>query len=156
MRMRVEKAGPADADALTEMRLAYLTEDFGGLEEEEASEIRKGLPSYFRRHLGRDLSVFVAREGEAIVTCAFLLMLEKPMSPAFRNGKTGMVLNVYTRPAFRRRGCARAVMAALMEEARERELSAVELKATEEGVPLYRFAGFTEDGSKYLRMIWKP
>ena len=115
--MNAEKAGPDDIDALVELRLDYLTEDNGGLDERVRAAVRRDLPAYFRRHLGRDLSVFVIRDGRRIVSCAFLLAVEKPMSPAFPNGKTGLVLNVYTRPSHRRKGCAGRVMRALIEEA---------------------------------------
>ena len=33
------------------------------------------------------------------------------------------------------------------------EISVIELKATEDGYPLYRSVGFTEDDSKYLEAI---
>ena len=109
---------------------------------------------YFEKHLGRDLEVYVIRDGQAIVSCAFLLTVEKPMSPAFPNGCTGAVLNVYTLPAFRRRGYAKMIMAALTGGAKRMGLSVVELKATEAGYPLYRATGFSDSPSKYRLMKW--
>ena len=153
--MDAQTAGFSDIDALTEMRLAYLSEDSGPLEEKEAGDIRKALPGYFSAHLGRDLFAYVVREYDEIVSCALLLVIEKPMSPAFPNGRTGTVLNVYTRPEHRGKGCARAVMLQLMAAAKEKDLSVVELKATQAGVPLYRSVGFTDTGSEYLPMKWK-
>ena len=105
--------------------------------------------------MGKDLFVYVIRDGQTIVSCAFLLTVEKPMSPAFINGKTGMVLNVYTCPSYRRKGCAKKIMEALLSEAKKMEISVIELKATEDGYPLYRSVGFVDDGSKYHRMKWK-
>ena len=58
------------------------------------------------------------------------LIVEKPMSPAFINGRTGMVLNVYTCPSYRRRGCAKIIMEVLLSEAKKMEISVIELKAT--------------------------
>ena len=84
-----------------------------------------------------------------------MLIVEKPMSPAFINGRTGMVLNVYTCPSYRRKGCAKMIMETLLSEARKMEISVIELKATEDGYPLYRSVGFMEDDSKYHRMKWK-
>ena len=72
------------------------------------------------------------------------LIVEKPMSPAFINGRTGMVLNAYTCPSYRRRGCAKIIMEVLLS-----------VKATEDGYPLYRSVGFEDDGSKYHIMRWK-
>ncbi len=36
-----------------------------------------------------------------------LLIVEKPMSPSFITGKTGTVLNVYTKPEYRNKGYAK-------------------------------------------------
>ncbi len=153
--MRVEKAGLTDLAELVELRVAYLREDHGKLDEGTVQAIRRDLPGYFRAHLNRDLLVYTAREGQTIAACAFLLLVEKPMSPAFMSGKTGTVLNVYTRPECRRKGYARRVMEALLEEARERGLSVVELKSTDAGQALYRGVGFDDDVSGYHLMKWR-
>ena len=153
--MIVEKAGSKDIEALVKMRISYLIEDNGSLDTQDLAAIERELPGYFQAHLDRDLFVYVIRDGQTIVSCAFLLIVEKPMSPAFINGRTGTVLNVYTCPPYRRRGYARIIMEALLSEARKTEISVIELKATEDGYPLYRSLGFMDDASKYHIMKWK-
>ncbi len=152
--MVVERAGAADTNELVELRVAYLTEDNGALDEDVEAAIRDGLPEYYGAHLGHDLHAYVAREGGRIASCAFLIVVDKPMSPAFMSGRTGLVLNVYTRPDCRRKGYARQVMQALLADAEELGLSVVELQATDDGYPLYRSVGFLDDQSKYHRMKW--
>lgn len=153
--MNVEKAETEDIKALVKMRISYLIEDNGSLDAQDLAAIIRELPGYFQAHLDKDLFVYVIRDGQNIVSCAFFLTVEKPMSPAFINGRTGMVLNVYTCPSYRRKGCAKIIMEALLSEAKKMEISVIELKATEDGYPLYRSVGFTEDDSKYHRMKWK-
>ena len=153
--MRIEKAGIADADELTELRLEYLTEDNGLLERNDAETIRSALPEYFREHLNKDLFAYVIRENGIIVSCALLLIVLKPMSPAFINGKTATVLNVFTRRSYRRRGYARMIMDALIADAEQQNIAVVELKATEDGYGLYRSLGFKDDHTKYHQMKWK-
>ena len=152
--MSVERATKEDIDELVELRLAYLTEDSGPLGKDVTESIIGDLPSYYQRHLDRDLFVYMTKDEGSIVSCAFLLVVEKPMSPAFLTGKTGIVLNVYTRPAFRRQGHAKRLMERLLEDAREMGLSVLELKATDDGYPLYRSVGFADDASKYHNMRW--
>jgi len=113
------------------------------------------LPEYFRTHLGKDLFCYIVRDGKDIVSCAFLLVVEKPMSPAFINGKTGTVFNVYTLPAHRHKGYAGLIMKELISDARKMALCTVELKATDAGYSLYRSVGFIDDVSKYHLMKWK-
>ena len=153
--MNVEKAGINDIDALVKMRLDYLHEDNGSLTDCDIAVIRKNLPDYFREHMDKDLFVYVIREKQAIVACAFLLTIAKPMSPSFINGKTGIVLNVFTCQPYRRRGYAKQIMEVLLEEAKRLELSVVELKSTEDGYPLYRSVGFVDGGSRYHMMKWE-
>ena len=153
--MNVEKAGMKDIEALVKMRLSYLSEDNGSLDAQDLAAIKSELPGYFQSHLDKDLFVYMIRDGQTVVSCAFLLIVEKPMSPAFINGRTGMVLNVYTCPSYRRRGYAKIIMEALLAEAKKMEISVIELKATEIGYPLYHSIGFMDDGSKYHIMKWK-
>ena len=152
--MVVEKADKGDIDELVGLRIAYLTEDDGLLEADVIDSIKMGLPDYYLRHLGKDSFAYVIRENGRIASCALLLVVEKPMSPAFITGKTGTVLNVYTRPESRRRGYARQLMETLLSDAQEMDLSVVELKATEDGYPLYLSVGFEDDKSKYHPMKW--
>lgn len=151
--MIFEKAAASDIAELVALRLAYLAED-GGLCEADAARIRRDLPDYFTRHLDGDVIAFVARDAEGIAACALMLLVEKPMSPAFINGRTAVALNVYTRPERRGRGYARRLMEMMMEEAARREVCRVELKATPMGYDLYRSMGFADDTSKYRRMTW--
>ncbi len=153
--MNVEKAEMRDIEALVKMRLSYLIEDNGSLDPQDLAAIKRDLPGYFQAHLDKDLFVYVIRDGQNIVSCAFLLIVEKPMSPAFINGRTGMVLNVYTCPSYRRKGCAKKIMEALLAEAKKMKISVIELKATEDGYPLYRSVGFEDDHSRYRMMKWK-
>lgn len=152
--MTVENADISDIILLTELRLAYLEEDHGGLSEDVIWKIRQELPDYFRRNLNKNIFCYVIREKAEIAACAFLLVVEKPMSPAFITGRTGTVLNVYTKPAYRRKGYAGKIMEKLLSDAAEKYVSVVELKATEEGYHLYKALGFTDEVSKYHLMKW--
>ena len=76
------------------------------------------------------------------------------MSPAFLSGKTGMVLNVYTKPDHRGKGYAHSIMETMILEARALNLASIELKSTEDGYALYKSVGFEDDRSKYHSMKW--
>ncbi|MDE6760747.1 MAG: GNAT family N-acetyltransferase [Lachnospiraceae bacterium] len=152
--MIFEKARIEDTGQLVKLRLAYLMEDMGKLNEKERSAIEQGLPDYFQRNLNHNIFCYVARKEQEIVACAFLLVVEKPMSPAFLTGKIGMVLNVYTKPECRHRGYAGKLMSLLLEDAIEKGLSTVELKATQSGYSLYKQMGFEDDITEYRLMKW--
>lgn len=150
--MIFEKAMPKDINMLTELRIAYLQEDLGEMTEANLELIKSSLPFYYEKHINKDLLVYVARNKEDIVSCAFLLIVEKPMSPSFITGKTGTVLNVYTKPEYRNKGYAKKLMSMMLEDAAARGLSVIELKSTEDGYSLYKAVGFEDVGAKYHNM----
>lgn len=149
-----EHAQAGDIALLTQMRIAYLKEDLGAMDEETEAKIRAELPAYFERNLNRNIFCYLIRDMEETAACAFLLVTEKPMSPAFMTGKCGTVMNVYTKPAYRRKGYGKRIMTALLRDAEKMNLSYVELKSTEAGYPLYKAVGFEDDVSKYHLMKW--
>lgn len=57
-------------------------------------------------------------------------------------GRQAIVLNVYTEPAFRRQGLARALMHEVLAWARKTELESLVLHAAPDGRPLYEALGF--------------
>ena len=152
--MTFEKATIDDIKELTALRIAYLQEDGGDMDQEVLCTIEADLPNYFAGHLNNDITAYVARTEEKTVSCAFLLVIEKPMSPAFITGKTGIVLNVYTRPEHRHKGYANCLMNMLLNDASNMNLIFVELKATEDGYGLYKSLGFEDEKSKYHSMRW--
>ncbi len=150
--MTFEKASLKDIEVLTDLRIAYLQDDLGNICDEDLKTLQNTLPTYYSKHLNKDLMVYVARDQAEILSCAFLLIVEKPMSPSFITGKTGTVLNVYTKPKHRHKGYAKQLMAMLLEDARKLGVSVIDLKSTEEGYPLYKSVGFEDDIAKYHNM----
>lgn len=153
--MVFEKAEKQDVGQLVKLRAAYLLEDYRGMAEKELAILERDLPDYFNRNLNKNIFAYIGRNGDEIVTCALLLVVEKPMSPAFINGKTGTVLNVYTKPEYRHKGYAKQLMNMLLEDVTNMGLCIVELKATEDGYSLYKSMGFKDSVSKYHQMEWR-
>ena len=150
--MIFDKATKKDIGVLTDLRIAYLNEDLGVISDENLELMKSTLPSYYTKHLNKDLMVYVERDGEDIVSCAFLLIVEKPMSPSFITGKTGTVLNVYTKPDYRKKGYAKKLITTMLEDAKAEGMSIIELKATEDGYSLYKSVGFEDVVAKYHNM----
>ena len=140
--MIFEKADRNDTEALVKLRVEYILADFGDVPAETMAAIADALPDYFNEHLGKDLFAFVCRADSTIAGCCLLHVSEMPPNPSFIHGKTGTVLNVYTRPLFRKKGIAHKLMEMLLNESEKLGLDYVELKATDEGYGLYKKLGF--------------
>jgi ribosomal protein S18 acetylase RimI-like enzyme len=106
-----------------------------------------------RRRLGHDTVGFVVEDDTGTVISSGIGVLTTRM-PSVRNLSTrvGYVQWVATDPEHRHRGCARAVMTALVAWFRAQGAAGVELYATNDGEPLYRSLGFGVGQSPGLRL----
>ena len=141
-------ADSSHINMLVKARRSYLLTDF----DEVPESVVTALPAYFEKHLNKELFAFLCTVNGELVGSAFLLVTEKPPSPAFPTGKVGSVLNVYTAPEHRRKGVAKTLMGMLLDEGRSMRLDHIELKATEDGYPLYKSLGFADEHSHYRDM----
>ena len=153
--MEYRTAVLADLPEIVALRLAFLEEDSGGLAPAERQSLSNVLPAYFRRHLGRDLTVYGAWEDGTMVSTAYLLAEELPANPRYPTGRRGSILNVYTVPAHRRRGLAAHLVNMAVDGGRALGLDRLELQATAQGAPVYRAAGFTPTPARLLAMEYR-
>ncbi|MCC8154774.1 MAG: GNAT family N-acetyltransferase [Tannerellaceae bacterium] len=141
-----------DIDLLVLLRFAFLSEMIS-IPEDDRYSLESNFRCYCEKHLRQDdfvaLGVCI---GSEIVSCGFLVVDERPASPAFPNGLTGTVLNVYTYPEHQRKGYGQAVIEAIIKESKERNLSVLTLSATEAGKRLYDKLGFTEPGYTEMKL----
>ena len=144
-----------DIEELVRLRLAYIAEDFGSVNENERRAIEEQLPDYFERRLGKELIAFVARAEGRLVAAAYLLIIEKPANPSMLNGLVGEVFSVFTEREYRGRGISTRLMSDMINYARENNLCHIDLKATDEGYSLYKKLGFMDMNLKYKEMRLK-
>lgn len=64
--------------------------------------------------------------------------------PTYHNptGRKAYIMNMYTRPEYRRKGIAYKTLDLLVKEAKDRGITAISLEATAMGRPLYEKYGF--------------
>ena len=99
-----------DINELIRMRIEYMIDDFGSVTDEERKGMEAQLPDYFNRKLGTELIAFVAKEGDRIVSVAYLHIIEMPANSILLNGLYADVLSVYTEPAYRGQGICTQLM----------------------------------------------
>ena len=86
----------------------------------------------------------------AIVAGGGITLLTWPPGPRDFSGRLPIVYNVYTEPAQRHRGLARAVMEAIHGWCREHGFRVIGLAASADGKPLYQSLGYREAPSPYM------
>lgn len=135
-------ASLSDIDLLVKVRFDYFTAEDWKLSPERRRAFEATLRQYYTNHLNIDFFAFFVEVAGDIASVAFLAVSEKPANPSFPTGKTGTVLNVLTYPAYRRKGYATKALDAIVSEAKKRNLSCLELSASDAGKPLYEKLAF--------------
>jgi GNAT superfamily N-acetyltransferase len=149
------KATVDDIDILTRFRLMFLAKMRS--EPSEPTHLTEVIRSYFDRTIpsGEFLAYLAIRSG-LVVGVGGMAVYELPPLCAPRLRKKGCVLNMYTMPAARRTGVAGQILDLLIAEARNLGLSHIHLRATDEGIGLYRQAGFSEPRFLEMELALEP
>ncbi|HEX2946749.1 MAG TPA: GNAT family N-acetyltransferase [Clostridia bacterium] len=143
--MIYRKAVLADIDELVEIRQEMrLGRDTGTMAVDPAV-FRRLTYDYFNKHLSDDSYIsWIACDEDRIVATSGLCFYYAP--PTYRNlsGTTAYIMNVYTRPEYRKRGIATKLMEYIVQEAKCRGCSKITLNASDMGRPLYGKLGFKD------------
>lgn len=153
--MDIRIATTDDIGILIKFRFAYINDDMGPLSKEQADELNKQLPDYFSRHIGKDFTAYIAEEDGVPAAVIFFITVERPANTHFINGRTALLMNVYTMEQFRRKGAASAILRRIISDAREQGITCIDLSATKMGKPLYLKNGFVERGNTEMRLELK-
>jgi len=142
-----------DMDLFVKLRLDFIYEFHKNMDKTEMEKIKTSLRSYFDRHIANDeLIGIICEYDKKVISAAYLIIGEWPPNRAFINGKIGTLLNVYTYPEYRKNGIATNVIKRIIEEAKKRSVSIINLLATEDGENVYKKLGFIETEDKSMRL----
>ena len=151
--VRVRRATRDDLPVMVDMRLAFDRELLGGdLPPDRVGPHRSQVADYLAAHLEGDAyRAWVALDRGRVVGMAGLVVVDRPPHPRSRRSGEGFIVNVYTLPRWRGRGVGRAVMDAVVADARALRLRRVYLRTSDAGRSLYEAMGFRDPGN-YLSL----
>lgn len=145
MALSYKKADIGDLELLTETRLEVLKAANHLDGTADLSEVRRQSRDYYAHSLpdGSHIAylVFDGRHFAGAGGISFYRVMPTYHNPS---GYKAYVMNMYTRPEYRRRGVAFQVLGLLVAAAREKGIAHISLEATEEGRPLYEKYGFVK------------
>lgn len=138
----IQRATTDDASRITEHRRLMFTEEAPG----DLSKLPESLPLFTtwvqeRLASGEYIGLMVF-DGQTLAASAGLWKMPFPPGPLNQIPIRAYILNVYTDPAYRRRGLAKKLVSQLLDEARTLGLHIVELHASSAGKPIYESLGF--------------
>ena len=140
----IRKATINDIEQLTKMRIAYLKEDLGENSIKDEENFKKIVSDFLRQHLNKDLDAFVLVVDEKIISTSFTAYYYRLPHPEFPHGKAGVPINGYTKPGFRKRGFASALLKFSAEYAKEVGIELLNMEVTESGLIASKKIGFNE------------
>jgi len=105
---------------------------------------------------GARIAAFVVDNPEVpgrLAACAVGVIEDRLGNPANPSGVAGHVFNVVTDPECRRRGYSRACMEALIAWYAEQGVTQINLRASQDGQPLYEQLGFLVQHGPSMRLM---
>ena len=138
----IRRAGIEDLEVLLQWRMEVLQNVFA-LPGKPSEELQKANLDYYQKALadGGHFAVFAEGNGN-IVGCGGVCFYQEMPSPDNPSGWCGYLMNIYTRPQFRRKGVGEAVVRWLAGQALQLGISKIYLESSEAGLGLYKRLGF--------------
>ena len=142
----LRRASLSDIDKLIEFRIKFLNELQDYPPNKEFEIFCNSIRDFFIKKMNENEFVaWLAESNNKIIATSGLSFLQKP--PHFINitGKFAYIMNMYTKPEWRRKGIGAALLKKLFEEIKERGIKSVVLHSTPSGKTLYEKYGFREN-----------
>ncbi len=142
---RIRRATVEDAPVIARHRAAMFR-DMGDASGDDVARIESASIFYLRQMMSerRFLGWLAERQGEVVAGGGLVVSQLLPRPGAVDGGAQALILNVYCEPEHRRRGLARALMAAMLEWCKREQMAKVVLHASQDGRPLYESLGFVQ------------
>ena len=143
MTLTYKKATIDDLDLLTKTRIEVLRVANHLEDNIDMSEVEKQSYEYYQKSLqnGSHLAYLIFDE-DTFVGAGGISYFQ--VMPTYHNptGQKAYIMNMYTKPEYRRKGIALKTLDLLVTDARERGITAISLEATKMGRLLYEKYGF--------------
>lgn len=140
-----------DLEILVPWRMEVLRCVFSIPESADTTAIEQANRRYYERHLpdGSHIACIAYVDDEAI-GCGGVCLYDEMPSPDNPHGHCAYLMNIYVRPAFRRKGIARRIVRWLVGQGLAQGVSKIYLETSNEARELYAGLGF-----KYMKDMMK-
>ena len=145
MELEYRKAALDDLEMLVKTRVEVLRAANKLDENVDMSEVKKESRNYYLNSLENGLhTAYLVFDGNNFVGTGGISYYA--VMPTFHNptGQKAYIMNMYTRPEYRRKGIAAKTLDLLVQDAKSRGITAISLEATDMGRKLYEKYGFLD------------
>ena len=143
MELIFKRCTPWDLDELTETRIEVLRAANLLSDDVDMEEVRGQSRIYYEKALQDGSHVaYLVYDGDVFVGAGGVSFYQVMPTYHDPSGRKAYIMNMYTKPAYRRRGIALKTLGLLVKECRRAGVTAITLEATAAGRPLYEKYGF--------------
>lgn len=153
-KIRYRRVNICDVEALVSCRVRFLNELHNHPDDDETERLRESLRAYFSRAITcNDFIAWLAEYNGRVIGTSGMVVWQRPANyGGLESGKLAYLLNFYTVPEARKKGICTRLLNELIKEARSLGLKYLHLNATEDGMSIYRRAGFVEPEDAELEL----
>ena len=153
-KIKYRRANIDDIEVLIDFRVRFLNELYNHPEDDETEVLRKALREYFSEAIpSNDFIAWLAEYNGKIIGTSGMVVWQMPARyGGLESGKLGYILNLYTIPEARRKGICTRLLNELIKVAKSLGLTYLHLHTSEEGINIYRKAGFVEPDQIELKL----
>ena len=148
----LRKATLDDIEILVDFRIEFLKDIQEMPSGKNLENFKDSLRNFFINRMRSDEFIaWLAMSDEKVIATSGLSFLQRP--PHFTNltGYFAHIMNMYTKPKWRRKGIGSALLEKLIDEIKMKGIRSIVLHATPIGQPLYEKFGFKlNDGDKEM------
>lgn len=143
MAFAYKRAGLEDIELLVKTRIEVLRAANRLSDDTEMSLVEQQSREYYEEYLQTEAHIaYLVFEGERFIGAggvSFFRVMRTYHNPT---GWKAYIMNMYTKPNYRRKGIAYHTLEILIEEAKKKGVKHISLEATDTGRPLYERYGF--------------
>jgi len=153
-KINYRRANIDDIEILIDHRVRFLNEFYNHPEDDETEILKKVLQEYFSEAIpSNDFIAWLAEYNGKIIGTSGMVVWQMPARyGGLESGRLGYILNLYTIPEARRKGICTRLLNELIKEARSLGLTYLHLHASEDGINIYRKAGFVKPDQIELKL----
>jgi len=134
---------------LVNLRVEFLKEAQKISNTKKDKKLSNSLKEYFVNGFKKkEFISWVAKDNNKIIATSGLCFYTLPPSYKNMTGKIGYIMNMYTKPDYRRTGIATELFKKMIEEADKLGIIKICLHATDAGKSVYLKHGFTEENTE--------
>ena len=142
--MKIRIANEADIAQLVPLRIQLLKEVGYKLEEKNIKEVEEIIKSYFTESIPNKMFIaFIAELNGEIIATSGIVIHNNPPTGLNISGKEAYIMNMYTLPAYRRKGVAKELFELSLDYVKKQGICTIWLRTTRNGKELYKKYGFT-------------